>query len=92
MIVIIIFWTKNYLKLYAFLLTRVAFKKMYIIQFYTWILILLYISDINAAEDFIVELLDKTGERKFVKTKLDTHSNTFLSDKNTYIISQVFPS
>jgi len=33
-----------------------------------------------------MELCDKTGERKFLKTKLDTIANSFLSDKGTYVI------
>lgn len=40
----------------------------------------------------IVELVDKTGERKFVKTKLDLYANEFLSDKNTYVVSVVNPA
>jgi hypothetical protein len=34
-----------------------------------------------------MELLDRAGERKFAKTKLFDQANTFLSDKNTYILS-----
>ena len=34
----------------------------------------------------ILELFDKTGERKFIKTKLDLRANEFLSEKSTYII------
>ncbi|KAM3141335.1 hypothetical protein pb186bvf_006453 [Paramecium bursaria] len=34
----------------------------------------------------VLELFDKTGERKFIKTKLDLRANEFLSEKATYII------
>lgn len=34
----------------------------------------------------VLELCDKTGERKFVKTKLTQDASTFLSDKNSYIL------
>lgn len=43
-------------------------------------------------EGLYPELLDKTGERKFVKTKLDIYANEFLSDKNTYILSTITPA
>jgi hypothetical protein len=42
--------------------------------------------DVNNREDYLIELLDRVGERRFVKTKLETQANTFLSDKNTYIL------
>ncbi|CAD8193758.1 unnamed protein product [Paramecium pentaurelia] len=38
-------------------------------------------------DQLVIELCDKTGERKFVKTKLDGIANTFLSDKGTYILA-----
>lgn len=44
-------------------------------------------ADLDANKAVVRELLDKTGERKFVKTKLDQYANTFLSDKTTYILS-----
>ena len=40
-------------------------------------------------EGFQIDLLDKTGDRKFVKTKADTMANTFLSDKNTYFLATI---
>lgn len=40
-----------------------------------------------ANDKLVIELCDKTGERKFVKTKLDGIGNTFLSDKGTYILA-----
>eukprot|EP00828_Plagiopyla_frontata_P037669 TRINITY_DN4946_c0_g1_i2.p2 TRINITY_DN4946_c0_g1~~TRINITY_DN4946_c0_g1_i2.p2 ORF type:complete len:284 (-),score=90.11 TRINITY_DN4946_c0_g1_i2:1895-2746(-) len=40
-------------------------------------------------EGFQIDLLDKTGDRKFVKTKADTIANTFLSDKNTYFLGTI---
>ena len=36
-----------------------------------------------------LELVDKTGERKFVKTKLMTIGNTFLTDKGSYYLAKV---
>ena len=30
--------------------------------------------------------MDRTGERKFIKSKLNTEANTFLSDKGTYYL------
>lgn len=44
-------------------------------------------ANLDANKAVVRELLDKTGERKFVKTKLDQYANTFLSDKTTYILS-----
>lgn len=49
------------------------------------------ILEIETNEKLIVELFDKQGERKFVKTKLDTIANTFLSDKNTYVLGYYAP-
>lgn len=34
----------------------------------------------------VLELCDKTGERKFIKTKLTQDASTFLADKNSYIL------
>lgn len=42
-------------------------------------------------DHLVIELCDKTGERKFVKTKLDGLANTFLSDKGTYILAYMQP-
>jgi hypothetical protein len=39
----------------------------------------------------VLELCDKTGERKFVKTKLINDASTFLSDKNSYILGYLVP-
>lgn len=39
----------------------------------------------------VLELLDKTGERKYVKTKLNDNATTFLSDKNSYILGYLVP-
>jgi len=39
----------------------------------------------------VFDLVDKTGERKFTKTKLDTIANTFLSDKGSYYLVKVTP-
>lgn len=38
-----------------------------------------------------IELVDKTGERKFIKTKLEHEANTFLSDKGIYYLCTVTP-
>lgn len=46
--------------------------------------------NITLSEKIIMELLDRAGERKFAKTKLFDQANSFLSDKNTYILSQIF--
>jgi hypothetical protein len=35
--------------------------------------------------------VDKTGERKFIKTKLEQEANTFLSDKGIYYLCTVTP-
>ncbi len=37
----------------------------------------------------LLELVDKLGERKFVKGKLDTKANTFLTDKGSYYLAMV---
>ncbi|EAR84685.2 hypothetical protein TTHERM_00636870 (macronuclear) [Tetrahymena thermophila SB210] len=50
------------------------------------------IADIEKNENLIVELFDKQGERKFVKTKADTIANTFLTDKNTYVVGYYLPA
>jgi len=42
-------------------------------------------------EQVYIELVDKTGERKFIKTKLETYANTFLSDKGIYYLCTVTP-
>ena len=47
--------------------------------------------EIEGNDKLIVELFDKQGERKFVKTKLDTTANTFLTDKNTYVLGYYSP-
>ncbi len=36
--------------------------------------------------DLFIELVDKTGERKFVKTKLDQEGKEYLSDRGTYYL------
>ena len=36
-----------------------------------------------------MELVDKTGERKFIKTKLEQEANAFLSDKGVYYLCTV---
>jgi len=33
--------------------------------------------------------VDKTGERKFIKTKLEQEANAFLSDKGVYYLCTV---
>ncbi|KRX01913.1 hypothetical protein PPERSA_05752 [Pseudocohnilembus persalinus] len=43
-------------------------------------------------QDLIIELLDKGGERKFVKTKQDLVANEFLADQNTYVLALVKPA
>ncbi|EGR32639.1 hypothetical protein IMG5_076690 [Ichthyophthirius multifiliis] len=48
--------------------------------------------ELEKNENIIVELFDKTGERKFIKTKNDTIANTFLTDKNTYILGYYLPT
>lgn len=35
--------------------------------------------------------MDKTGERKFIKTKLEQEANEFLSDKGIYYLCTVVP-
>lgn len=40
-------------------------------------------------EEVYVELVDKLGERKFVKTKLDQQANDFLSDRGIYYLCLV---
>ena len=42
-------------------------------------------------EEVYVELVDKAGERKFVKTKLDQQANEFLSDRGVYYLCAVKP-
>ncbi len=42
-------------------------------------------------EEVYVELVDKTGERKFIKTKLEQEANSFLSDKGIYYLCTVAP-
>ena len=42
-------------------------------------------------EEVYVELVDKAGERKFVKTKLDKQANEFLSDRGVYYLCTVKP-
>jgi len=49
-------------------------------------------TEIEANDKLVVELFDKQGERKFVKTKLDSIANTFLTDKNTYVLGYYTPS
>jgi hypothetical protein len=39
----------------------------------------------------VIELLDKTGERKYVKTKLNDYATSFLSDKTSYILAFLTP-
>lgn len=39
-----------------------------------------------------MELVDKTGERKFTKTKLDLFATEFLADKNSYVLCYVIPN
>lgn len=38
-----------------------------------------------------IELVDKTGERKFIKTKLEQEASAFLSDKGIYYLCTVVP-
>ncbi len=47
--------------------------------------------DISIAQNVTPELLDKNGDRKFVKMKLDTQANTFLSNKNSYLLASITP-
>jgi len=42
--------------------------------------------DTNA---LVLELVDKTGERKYVKTKLMSVSNSFLTDKGSYFLTKI---
>jgi hypothetical protein len=42
-------------------------------------------------EEVYVELVDKTGERKFIRTKLEHEAGTFLSDKGVYYLCTVTP-
>lgn len=42
-------------------------------------------------DEVYVELVDKTGERKFIKTKLEQEANSFLSDKGVYYLCTVTP-
>lgn len=37
-------------------------------------------------EQLFLELVDKSGERKFIKAKLQSEASTFLSDKTTYYL------
>lgn len=39
--------------------------------------------------NIVLELVDKQGERKFVKGKLETMANSFLTDKGSYYLSVV---
>jgi len=39
----------------------------------------------------VLELVDKTGERKYVKPKLTTIANTFLTDKGNYVLTKCNP-
>lgn len=43
------------------------------------------------SEKVYVELVDKTGERKFIRTKLELEANSFLSDKGVYYLCTVTP-
>ncbi len=36
-----------------------------------------------------MELVDKTGERKFIKTKLEQEASAFLSDRGIYYLCTV---
>ena len=45
----------------------------------------------STATNITPELLDKNGDRKFVKMKLDTQANNFLSNKNTYLLASISP-
>lgn len=40
-------------------------------------------------EQVYIELVDKTGERKFIRTKLEQEANSFLSDRGTYYLCTV---
>ena len=40
-------------------------------------------------QNYVVELVDSAGERKFVKTKAHTIANTYLADKNIYNLALV---
>ena len=42
--------------------------------------------DINK---MILELVDDTGERKYVKTKLSDRASTFLAEKGRYYLAEV---
>lgn len=42
-------------------------------------------------EKVYIELVDKTGERKFVKTKLEQEASAFLSDRGIYYLCIVAP-
>ena len=43
----------------------------------------------NSGKEIVLELVDKQGERKFVKGKLDTIATTFLTDKGSYYLAIV---
>jgi hypothetical protein len=43
------------------------------------------------SEKVYIELVDKTGERKFIRTKLEQEASSFLSDKGIYYLCTVTP-
>lgn len=43
----------------------------------------------EAKADKVLDLEDKNGERKYVKTKADQYANTFLSEKMSYVLGKI---
>lgn len=43
----------------------------------------------EAKVDKVLDLEDKSGERKYAKTKADLYANTFLSEKMSYTLGMV---
>lgn len=43
----------------------------------------------DARSDKVLDLEDKSGDRKFVKTKADLYANTFLTEKMSYVLGKI---
>lgn len=39
----------------------------------------------------VLELVDETGERKYVKTKLGDRASSFLAEKGRYYLAEIVP-
>lgn len=43
----------------------------------------------EAKVEKVLDLQDKAGDRKYVKTKAELYANTFLTDKMSYVLGKV---